>query len=261
MPDVWRAEAYLRHAGPRERPALDLFEKIADDAVPDGGRAWDLGCGHGRLTALVADRWPTAEVVGVDSSADMLRTAQSTNDRDGISWHLGGMLERTPAHPLDLIVANASLHWLDDHRRVLPRLVTWLRRHGTLAVQMPRNHDEPTHRVIADVVLDVRWRDRLLPVLRPYPVAPAPWVHELLRTRVSTLDVWETTYLHPLTGKDPVLSWVAGSVLRPILALLDDDEAADFEAAVADGYRAAYPPSADGTTVLPFTRQFIIATR
>lgn len=259
--DVWRAEVYLRHAGARERPALDLLARIPDDAVGDLGQIWDLGCGHGHLTAMLADRWPFADVVGVDSSEDMLATARESNARQRITWRLGGMLELAPEHPLDLVIANASLHWVDDHRHVLPRLVSWLRRRGTLAVQMPRNHDQPTHRVIADVALDERWRERLLPALRPYPVAPATWVHEILWPRVTTLDVWETTYLHPLAGRDPVLEWVSGSVLRPLLALLDANEQPDFLAAVSEGYRDAYPPSNDGTTLLPFTRQFILATR
>lgn len=240
---------------------LDLLGRVPADAVPDGGTVWDLGCGHGRLTAMVADRWPTATVVGVDSSADMLARARAEHDRDTITWREAGILAGDPDEPLDLVVSNAALHWLDDHARVLPRILGWLADGGTLAVQMPRNHDEPTHRVIADLALDDRWRDRLLPVLRPYPVAPAPWLHDLIRPLVTELDVWETTYVHELTGEDPVLEWVSGSVLRPLLAELDDDEAATLRAEAAAAYRAAYPPAADGVTLLPFRRQFLVARR
>lgn len=262
MTDVWRAEVYLRHADPRHRPVRDLFARIHDDAVPDGGRIRDLGCGHGRLTSLAADRWPAASVVGVDSSEDMLAVARADHDRDTITWVHGDMLA-DPDEPVDLLLSNAALHWVDDHRSVLARLVGWLRPGGTLALQMPRNHGQPTHRVIADLTRDGRWRDVLQPVLRPWPVAPATWLHEQLRQHCEHVDVWETTYVHELpAGDDPVLEWVSGSVLRPLLAALpDDDTRAIFRAEAATAYRVAYPPTADGTTLLPFTRQFAVASR
>lgn len=257
--DVWDAEVYLRNASPRQRPVADLLGRVPGDAVPEGGAIRDLGCGHGRLTARLADHWPLATVVGVDGSADMLATARADHDRDAITWLHGDMLV-APDTPLDLLVSNAALHWLDDHRTVFPRLLSWLRPGGTLAVQMPRNHDAPTHRIIADLVLDERWRDRLLPVLRPFPVGPATWLHDLLRPLVATVDVWETTYVHALIGDDPVLTWVSGSVLRPLLAALDTDEERDaFTALAAEAYRDAYPPGDDGVTLLPFTRQFLVA--
>ena len=134
MTDVWRAEVYLRHADPRQRPVTDLLARVPDDAVATGGRVWDLGCGHGRLTAMAADRWPAASVIGIDFSADMLAAARRDHDRDTITWEHRDLLARDPEHLLDLVVANASLHWVDDHGRVFPRLVSWLKVGGTLAV-------------------------------------------------------------------------------------------------------------------------------
>jgi trans-aconitate 2-methyltransferase len=129
-----------------------------------------------------------------------------------------------------------------------------------LAVQMPRNHDAPSHTTIAETVADGPWRDRLTPLLPGHPVATPEHYHDLLRPLAGSLDVWETTYLQALTGDDPVLDWTRGSVLRPLLAALDEDEREAFLTAHTERLRAAYPPRPDGTTLFPFRRLFLVAT-
>jgi trans-aconitate 2-methyltransferase len=76
-----------------------------------------------------------------------------------------------------------------------------------------------------------------------------------------TADVWETTYLHVLTGEDPVLRWVSGTVLRPVLARLSPADAEELTAEYAAALRTAYPARPDGTTVLPFRRVFAVGHR
>ena len=69
---------------------------------------------------------------------------------------------------------------------------------------------------------------------------------------------WATTYRHVLRGDDPVLAWVRSTVLRPVLARLREDVAAELTAEYAEALRGAYPRRPDGTTLLPFRRVFAV---
>ncbi|SDF17665.1 trans-aconitate 2-methyltransferase [Blastococcus fimeti] len=253
---AWDPAAYLQNARERARPFLDLVSRLD---VPAPATVVDLGCGEGSTTALLADRWPAARVTGVDSSAAMLAAAPV---RPGLEFRLGDVRDWRPESSVDVLVSNAVLHWVPGHERLLARWADDLSRGGALAVQVPGNFRAPTHALLADLCRSPRWAGRLADVA-PSPSAvlePAGYL-DVLTGSGLTADVWETTYLHVLTGPDPVLGWVRSTVLRPVLARLDDDAAAAFTAEYAAGLREAYPPRSDGTTVLPFRRLFAVGTR
>jgi trans-aconitate 2-methyltransferase len=237
------------------------------------------------MVRLMAARWPAARVLGVDASDAMLAKARSETgtathgeaaaDRPGppgrpadrparITWMQADLARWQPdaVAPPDLVYSNAALHWLPGHAALFPRLVQGLSAAGVLAVQMPRNFDAPSHTAIADTVRAGPWRERLAPMLRPSPVAAPAWYFDLLAPHASSVDLWETEYLQVLTGPDPVKEWTKGTWLAPFLAALaDEDERARFEADYAARVRAAYPPRADGTTLFPFRRLFLIVQR
>ncbi len=251
---AWDPDHYLRFADQRARPGVELIARIRHD---DPALVVDLGCGPGNLTALLAERWPDARVVGVDSSAEMIDAARA--EHTGIEWVVADIDEWQPDRPVDVLYSNATLHWLDDHARLFPRLRSWLApTGGVAAVQMPDNWREPTHRVPADVLDGGDW--------------PAVAVDALLRDRLSapddyrrwlqpaTVDMWRTTYYQNLEGPDAVWKWVTGSVLRPVLAELDDTEQDRFAAECRQRYADAYPHDADGNVLLPFSRLFMVAT-
>jgi trans-aconitate 2-methyltransferase len=174
----------------------------------------------------------------------------------------GDVRDWQPPGPVDVVVSNAVLHWVAGHETLLARWAGWLAPGGRLAVQVPGNFRAPTHALLAELCRSPRWSDRLADagprsdtVLEPAAYA------DVLTTAGLLPDVWETTYLHVLRGPDPVLAWVRGTVLRPVLALLPDDEAATFSTEYAAALRTAYPLRADGTTVLPFRRIFAVGTR
>jgi trans-aconitate 2-methyltransferase len=255
----WNPAQYLKFAGPRLRPALDLLARVPDAPLA-APLAVDLGCGTGSATRLIGARWPDAEVVGVDASPSMLGSEPAPG-RPRLRFEQADIAHwRAPA-PAGLIFSNAALHWLDDHAALWPALLAQLAPGGVLAVQMPRNFDAPSHTLIAETVHAGPWRAQLAPLLRPVPVAPPRWHVERLAPRVSALDVWETEYLHLLEGPDPVKEWTKGTWLAPLLQALAGDEAAAFEADYARRLRAAYPPLPDGRTPFPFRRLFIVATR
>jgi trans-aconitate 2-methyltransferase len=260
---TWSPTQYLKFAAPRLRPALDLFARVELDAP---ALACDLGCGAGQLTQLMAERWPHARVVGVDSSAEMLARAARDAPAAGIEWQQADLAAWAPpqagAGAPQLIYSNAALHWLPDHATLLPRLVAALAPGGVLAVQMPRNFEAPSHTAIADTVRAGPWRDRLSPMLRASPVAEPAWYFDVLASHAASVDIWETEYLQVLTGADPVKEWTKGTWLAPFLAALADDaERARFEADYAARVREAYPPRADGRTLFPFRRLFMVVRR
>ncbi|MEW2510765.1 trans-aconitate 2-methyltransferase [Streptomyces sp. NPDC046870] len=263
----WDPAQYLRHAGHRARPFADLLARIP--SLPgDAPRIADLGCGPGNVTVLLADRWPTARITGYDNSPEMLDKAHV--DHEGPTAG-GGLLDFahadvrtwTPTEPYDLIVSNATLQWVPGHADRFPDWIAALRPGGTLAFQVPDNVDAPLHALMRDLAGTPRWRDRLAGVLRRTDSVHAPGTYLDRLTRLGcTADVWQTTYLHVLTGPDPVLDWVKGTGLRPALtALADEPDARDaFLAEYRDLLREAYPSAPYGT-VLPFRRLFVVAQK
>jgi trans-aconitate 2-methyltransferase len=250
----WDPAQYLKFGNQRLRPALDLLAQIPLDAP---AAAVDLGCGPGNVTRFIAQRWPGARVTGVDNSADML--AQARVALPQADWVESGIGAWAPDHPVDLIYSNAALHWLPDHRRLLERLLGFLNPGGVLAVQMPRNFGAPSHTLIADTVRAGPWHAHLEPLLAPSPVADPAFYYDLLSPRVARLDIWETEYLQVLDGPDPVKEWTKGTWLKQFLDALDEPQRAAFEADYARRLREPYPMRADGKTLFPFRRLFIVA--
>lgn len=254
----WDPAVYGGFAAPRLRPVFDLLARVPLEAPR---RVVDLGCGGGQATRLLARRWPDADITGLDSSPDMLADAAAQDEGGRITWRQGDAGRWHPEQPMDLVFSNAALHWLDDHATLLPRLFDAVAPGGVLAVQMPRNHGAPSHTGMAEAALAGPWAATLRPLLRPSPVAPPEVYYDLLAPRAARLDIWETEYLHVLDGDDPVVRWTSGTALAPLLQALDDAGRAAF----LDDYRArmasAYPRRADGRTLLPFRRLFLVAQR
>ncbi|MFJ7149637.1 trans-aconitate 2-methyltransferase [Streptomyces sp. NPDC100445] len=264
---AWDPAQYLRHAGHRARPFTDLLARIPDPPTARP-RVADLGCGPGNATALLAGRWPTARVTGYDNSPAMLDRAHvehegPTNGGGRLDFAHADVRTWTPAEPYDVIVSNATLQWVPGHADRFADWTAALNPGGTLAFQVPDNADAPLHTLMRDLAATPRWRSRLAGVLRrPDSVhTPGAYLDRLARLGCAT-DVWRTTYLHVLTGEDPVLDWVKGTGLRPALTALADDPAA--RDAFLDEYRellrTAYPRAPYGT-VLPFGRLFAVARK
>jgi trans-aconitate 2-methyltransferase len=252
---TWDPRQYLKFADHRLRPALDLMAQIQLD---DPRIVFDLGCGPGTITRLLAERWPGARVVGVDSSAEML--AKARREAPAVAFVEGDINSWTAPQPPQLLFSNATLHWLDDHAALLPRLVRQLAPGGVLAVQMPRNHDAPSHVLMRAAVEDGAWRTRLSEVRQVLrSVEPPQAYYRILGSIAHRVDIWETEYLHVLEGDNPVVEWTKGTGLRPYLDALDEPDRSRFLAAYAARVAAAYPPQADGRTLLPFRRLFLVA--
>jgi len=250
----WDPVLYLSFDAERLRPALDLLARIPLEAPET---VVDLGCGPGHVAKILKARWPAARVVGVDRSPEMLQRAAKEGPE--LAWQQADLAEWHPEQPVALIYANASLHWLEDHATLFPRLMAFLKPGGYLAVQMPRNHDRPSHLAAFDVAEQGPWRERLRPHLRKQPVSEPEDYVRWLTPWASQLDLWQTDYLHLLAGSDPVVAWTRGSLLVPLLEPLDEVERGAFLEAYRQEIRAVYPADATDRTPFWFRRLFIVA--
>jgi trans-aconitate 2-methyltransferase len=252
---TWDPTCYLRFGAQRLRPAAELLTRVPLAAPAS---IVDLGCGPGNATRLLAERWPEAALTGVDRSAAMLAEARRDGpDAEWVEADLGGW---SPERRFDLVYSNATLHWLAHHDVLFPRLMTFLRPGGVLAVQMPRNFAAPSHALLRETAASGPWATRLANVLREDPVGEPAAYYGLLSSVTSSIDIWQTDYLQVLEGEDAVLNWVRGTALRPVTEALDAEVFAAFEACYAERLRAAYPRRPeDGRTLFAFKRLFIIA--
>jgi trans-aconitate 2-methyltransferase len=251
---MWDPTKYLVFADHRSRPFHELVARIGAESPR---RVVDLGCGPGTLTATLARRWPDAELEAFDSSADMVAEAR----RRGIDAHVGDVEKWEPAGDTDVVVTNAVLHWVPGHGELLARWARRLASGAWLAMQVPGNFGADSHVLARELAASSRWR-RMVPdmALRERDAALDPTGYaEVLTDAGCVVDAWETTYLHRLTGADPVLEWISGTALRPIRAALSDQQWTDFLADLAPRLRQAYPASADGATWFPFRRVFAVA--
>lgn len=253
---VWDPTQYLRFSDERLRPALDLLAQVPLTAPV---RVTDLGCGAGNVTAILHQRFPKADILGVDGSSEMLAKARET--AWGCRFEQGDFSTWTPEAPPDLIYSNAALHWVTHHETLFPRLVSLLAPEGVLAVQMPAMHNAPLRALQNEVAAHGPWADVLRGADFARSILTAGAYYDLVRPLVTTLELWETTYLHVLQGVDAVVEWAAGSSLRPFLDRLPPDLRVAYRAAYAEALRPHYPRRADGATLLPFRRQFILAQR
>lgn len=250
---TWDPDRYLTYADERGRPFVELVARIAAD---DPRSVVDLGCGPGNLTRLLVDRWPGAAVTGLDSSPEMIEKARASAG-EGIDFAVTDLRDWLPDAPVDVLVSNATLQWVPEHLDLLASLVANVTPGGWLAFQVPGNFDEPSHTIRRDLAAEAAYAPFTQDVDHPASDDPAVYL-ETLTALGCTVDAWETTYLHVLSGPDPVFTWVSGTGARPTLQALPDGLREDYVAEFKRRLGAAYPTH-DYGVVLPFRRVFVVA--
>jgi trans-aconitate 2-methyltransferase len=250
----WDPDQYLRFSTERTMPFRHLVAAI-DHLEPS--TIVDLGCGTGKLTASLLDHWPGARITGIDSSAQMIERARKLAVSGSIYFELADVLTWQAPETVDLMLANACLHWIEDHRALLDHLLPQLAGGGVLAFQVPANHTEPSHTILSELCSSPRWRERLGGLPR-MGVHKPQWYLDELSDRGLGVAAWQTTYFHVLDGEDPVLEWVRGTTLRPVLERLPSKEHDEFLSEFGTMLREAYP-AREGKTDFPFKRTFVVA--
>jgi trans-aconitate 2-methyltransferase len=253
---MWDAEQYLRFETERARPFFDLVGAIDH---PHPRAVVDLGCGPGGLTATLLARWPEAVIWGVDSSQEMIDHARRRAVTDRLRFERADVTQWSVPGTSDVMLSNACFHWIPDHDRLFDHLVPQLAPGGILAFQVPNNFAEPSHVAVQELMQDERWREPLADV-RSAAVESPEWYLEQLAAHRLEVHAWQVTYYHVFEGENPVLDWLQGTTLRPVLAALDDDETTRFLGELSGRLIDAYPRRSIGT-IFPFRRIFVVAKK
>jgi trans-aconitate 2-methyltransferase len=251
---MWDPDIYLSFASHRARPFYDMLSHVGAEQPR---RVVDLGCGAGNLTLQLARRWPDAVIEALDSSPEMVDAARER----GVDATVGDLRTWTPQRDTDVVISNSAMQWVPEHAQLMVRWTSQLAAGSWIAVQMPGNFESPSHAAVRAVAR----RELFAKALRNTPFRVGSVTHnpayyaELLIDAGCTVDVWETTYLHQLTGEHPVLDWITGTALVPVHERLNDEQWQQFRDELVPLLADAYPPRPDGTTFFPFRRVFVVA--
>lgn len=251
----WSPATYLKFEDERTRPARDLLAQVP---LATPAQVVDMGCGPGNSTELLVARWPSAQVVGLDNSPNMLAEAQRRVP--GARFATADAATWVPEPGTDLVFANAIYQWVPAHIEVFPRILAALPEGGVLAVQMPDNMAEPSHVLMREVAASGPWAERLAGAAR-LPLPPVKTYYDRLKPFARRVEIWHTAYNHMLENPAAIVEWVRGTGLRPFIDPLAPDDRAAFLSAYLERIAAAYPPTVEGKVILRFPRLFIVAVR
>ncbi|RPJ62149.1 MAG: methyltransferase domain-containing protein [Acidobacteria bacterium] len=253
----WDPNLYLRFGDERTQPAIDLAVRVALEAPR---RVIDIGCGPGNSTAVLRRRWPLAQIIGLDSSAEMIERAR--RDAPGQQWICADAASFNGEQGYDLVYSNATLQWIPDHRDLVLRLWDAVASGGALAVQVPANQQSPLHRALLAVAEREPFRKYLDGARSLFTYHPAGFYYDLLAPIARRYETWTTEYLHVMKSHDDLMTWYRGTGMRPFLQALEDDgQRQAFESAVLSEARHGYPVQSDGKLLFPFRRLFFVAYR
>ena len=252
----WKPDLYLQFSKYRTQPAIDLVTRIG---IESPKRILDVGCGPGNSTAVLKDRWPEAEITGLDSSAAMIAKASASDS--GIHWVCADA--SGDLHPLgtfDVVFSNAAIQWMPAHDALLRSFFALLAPGGTLAVQVPDTSEMPIHIALQKLVNSGKWS--LQPKGAVYSCFSAPYYYDIVCSLSAETDLWETRYYHSLDSHHALVEWFSGAGLRPYANNLQSErDKADFLADFECALETVYPKQRDGRVLFPFHRVFFIVRK
>jgi trans-aconitate 2-methyltransferase len=254
---AWKPNLYLQFANERTQPSIDLVSRVNVDRPR---RVVDLGCGPGNSTEIVRQRWPEAQVAGLDNSPEMLAVAREKYPDQ--QWILADAASWQAEAPVDVVFSNAALQWVPDHARLMPHLFAQVAPGGALAFQIPSRLYSPTHQLIVEVACEAEWRTHTAAAREAFTMEHPDFYYDVLAGDAARVDMWETEYYHVMADAHAIMAWITGAALRPFVDALPDDEARErFVERVTERVVAAYPPRRNGRVLFPFRRLFVVAYR
>lgn len=255
--EPWNPNEYMRFGDERTRPSVDLTSRIAVDSP---AKVIDLGCGPGNSTRVLRRRWPGAQVVGLDSSPQMIDSARAKEPNE--EWLVSTIEDWAPDSAFDVVFSNAALQWLPDHGSLVERLFGRVAPGGALAFQIPSFPYATVHTLIHDLVLDGPWAPRMASPLRELTMEYPGFYYDSLASEARLIDMWQTEYFHVMNSTAAIVDWIASTGLRPFLdALESQDETRLFLSCLQERVDDSYIPQADERVLFPFKRTFVVAYR
>lgn len=276
----WNPGEYLKFRDERTQPCRDLAVRVA---LPQVRTVIDLGCGPGNSTQVLAERWPDAQITGLDSDTSMINVAIESLPRgrwitgDIAKWGAGEpsnaaaensvapALEKPSAgnsdEQYDVVFSNAALHWLPDHSTLFPQLLAHVASGGALAFQIPSSDDRPAYRLLREMAASISWR-KWFPTgrVRTWHAHQWEFYYDLLAPLASRVETWLTEYFHVMPNAETIVEWYRATGMRSYLTAIGEDaDREKFIAEYTEKIRAAYKPRPDGKILFPFLRIFLIA--
>ena len=253
----WNPDLYMKFADERTQPSRDLLARVN---LSDPTAIVDIGCGSGNSTQVLCQRWPEAQITGLDSSPEMIEKARRAYPQQ--DWVLADAASWQPETPFDLVFSNATLQWIPDHDQLVPALFAQVREGGALAVQVPANQSSPLHQAVLRVSQTPAWRDSTAGCSSLLNYREPGYYYDLLSRLSGQLQVWTTTYYHVMATHQGLIDWYSSTGMRPYLdRLASEDLRREFQAQVLEACRAEYPAQQDGKILFPFQRLFFVANK
>lgn len=251
----WDSKLYMKFGGERTQSSVDLANRISIDSVRN---AVDIGCGPGNSTAVLAERFKGAHVLGVDNSPAMLESARKAYPELEFKLCDAGSELHALGGGFDIVFSNACIQWVPDHHKLMRDMMALLRPGGALAVQVPLQYEQVIFKIILDTALREAWRGRLGNARTFYNLKQEEYF-DLLSDISQDFTMWETVYYHRLKSHNDIMEWYRGTGLRPYLELLAEDEQSEFESEILKEVIRQYPVRKNGEVIFHFPRLFFIA--
>jgi trans-aconitate 2-methyltransferase len=259
----WNPHQYLRFADERSQPSIDLTARIRPLKKPR--KILDIGCGPGNSTHVLAQKFPHACIIGIDSSENMIQVAKSTSvDLDAdLDFMICDAATGLPSLETnyDIVFSNAAVQWIPRHDELLRNMIGRLKPGGILAVQTPLLEKHPFHRVIRSVVNHAKYKGTFPKnIQRKNNLSPEEYA-AILTDIADTFDIWETVYYHVLPSHRDIVEWFRATRLRPYFSALSPDRVPEFEADLLEAFTQSIPATKSGSILMPFPRLFFTAVR
>lgn len=252
----WNSEQYLKFKAQRTQPAVDLVKRIG---INSPQKILDIGCGPGNSTKVLKGAFPNAEILGIDSSENMIAKAKQTYP--DIAFEVADITDESQnLQSFDIIFSNACLQWIPNHREFIPRIFNKLNKGGVLAVQIPMNSEEMLFRIMNETVNEDKWNFSAMKS-EPNTALSCEEYFDILSRLTGKFDIWETVYYHSMPSVDAMVEWVKGTRLRPYLDALSNADGEKLSDEITQKASLSYTKQENGEIIFKFRRFFFTATR
>ncbi|NLJ31277.1 MAG: methyltransferase domain-containing protein [Clostridiales bacterium] len=253
----WNSSEYLKFGNERTQPAIDLVNRI-DCENPK--KILDIGCGPGNSSKVLAQRYPDADILGIDNSPAMIEAAKIQHPDIRFMQCDANRDLRTMDRDFDIIFSNACIQWIPDHDTLLKNMMCLLKPGGIIAIQTPMNYQEPIHQIIKEISASHKWSSQFENPRIVYNLTQSEY-YDLLSNIASDFCMWETTYFHKMKSHGDIIKWYRATGLRPYLNVLSEADKINFEKDIYDKLITAYPKQKNGEIIFRFPRFFFTAIK